>query len=154
MDEEQARAALAEVGRRRGEVTTIAAREGAPVWFVVVAVVVLVALALVSDLRMQVPGWNGWFTRWAVPALGLVVLVVCWLAVYRRLTVTAHSSVTGRQMAVLAVGAVAFYVVAMAIGIPMRYYRVPFDQTVSTVVAALVVLAGWAVWRLVMARRG
>ncbi|TCK22518.1 hypothetical protein [Pseudonocardia endophytica] len=153
MDEEQARAALTEVERRRGEVTRIAARESSPLWFAVVAAAVVLALALVSDLRTQVPGWNGWFTKWGVPLLGLVVIAVCGWIVYRRAAVTAHRSATGRQMAEAAVALVAYYVAAMAVGIPMRSYDVPFDQTVSTVGSGVLVLAGWLVWRRVVARR-
>jgi len=154
MDEKQARAALDEVDRRRGEATRIAAREGAPAWFVVACGVVLLALALVSDLRAQLPGWDGWFARWGVPALGIAVIGVCALVVHRRATVTAHRSASGRQMAEAAVGLVAFYVVAMAIGIPMRDFRIPFDQTVSAAGALIVVLAGWGLWRYLVARRG
>lgn len=146
-DEQQARAALAEVDRRRDEVARMSVREVAPPWFLAVAAAVLVATALVSDLRTQIPDWNGWFTRWAVPVLGLLVMAVCLLVVHRRATVTAHRSVTRRRTTTLGVGVIACYVVAMVIGIPMRLHRIPFDQTVSTVGAAVLVVAGWLVYR-------
>jgi cation transport ATPase len=154
MDEDQARAALTEVDRRRDEVVRLAGRESAPRWFALVAAVVILALAVVTDVRLQVPEWNGWFTRWVVPLIGLAVIGICGWVVYRRATVTAHSSATGRQMAEIAVALVAYYLLAMAIGMPMRYYDVPFDQTVSTLGAGVLVLVGWLVWRRVVARRG
>lgn len=146
MDGDEARAALAEVSRRRGQGVRIALRSGMPRWYFVLAALILLGQMLVTDLRTLDPAPDGWFLRWGMPLLVIAVLAVAGWIAHRRAPVTAHRSTLGEQLSVVAVGFVVFYGLAMGIGIPMRYFGIPFDQTVSGTGALLLMLFGGFMW--------
>lgn len=154
MNGDEARAALAEVSRRRGQGTRIALWSGTPRWFFVLAAVLLFGQMLATDLRALDPAPAGWFPRWGMPLLVLAVLAVAGWVAHRRAPVTAHRSTLGEQLSVLAVGFLVFYGLMMAIGIPMRYSDVPFDQTVSGAGAMLLMVLVGFVWSRRRDRRG
>ncbi|ALE75216.1 hypothetical protein AD006_03260 [Pseudonocardia sp. EC080610-09] len=154
MDGDEARAALTEVSRRRGQGTRIALWSGTPRWFFVLAAVVLFGQMLVTDLRALDPAPAGWFLRWGVPLSVLVVLAVAGWVAHRRARATAHRSTLGEQLSIVAVCFVVFYGLLMGIGIPMRFFDVPFDQTVSGTGAMLLMVLGGFLWSRRRDRRG
>ena len=146
MDENEARAALSEVNRRRGHATWLALWAGTPRWSVLAAVAILLAHTLTSDLRALDPAPDGWFLRWGTWLLTLALLTAVGWVAHRRSPVTAHRSTFGERMAVCAVLLVVLYVLLMVIGVPMRYAGIPFDQTVSVAGALVLLFLGVRLW--------
>ena len=151
-DRQNARDALAEVRGRQEQVSAMVWRRGVPAWLVGAVAAVYLILSVVQDVRTQVPEWNGPFLRWVVPALGLLTVVAVMLTAHRRIGLRPHGP-AGRAYTVLGVLAIAFVVLAIAIGIPLRANDVGWDQTLSAVPAMAVVLVVGAIWRAVDIRR-
>lgn len=152
-DAGRAREELAEVDRRRAQLARVAVRRGLPWWYVGSLLGVFLALAVQLDLRTQVMDWDGWFARWGVPGIGIVVVIALSLVARRRSGVQARNDLArgpGSAMAALCVG---YLVLSIGIGIPLRSFDVPWDQTVSGIVAGVLVLIGWSLWRAREARR-
>lgn len=152
MDRQHAREALAEVRGRQEQVSAIVWRQGMPAWLVGALATLYLVSSVAQDVRTQVPGWNGPFLKWVVPALGLLAVVAVLLVVHRRLGLRPHGP-AGRAYTVLGVLSVAYLVLAIAIGTVLRANDVPWDQTLSAVTAMAVVLVLGAVWRAVDIRR-
>ncbi len=152
MDRQRAREALAEVRGRQEQVSAIVWRQGVPAWLVGALAATYLVSSLAQDVRTQVPGWNGPFLEWVVPALGLLAIVAALLVVHRRIGLRPHGP-AGRAYTVLGVLAVAYLVLAIAIGTVLRANDVPWDHTLSSVTAMVVVLVLGAVWRAVDIRR-
>lgn len=152
MDRQQAREALAEVRGRQEQVSSIVWRQGVPAWLVGAVAALYLVSSVAHDVRTQVPEWNGPFLKWVVPALGLLAVVAVLLVVRRRLGLRPHGP-AGRAYTVLGVLALAYLVLAIAIGTVLRANDVAWDQTLSGVAAMAVVVVVGAAWRAVEIRR-
>lgn len=127
-------------------------RQGVPAWLVGAVAALYSVSSVAHDVRTQVPGWNGPLLKWVVPALGLLAVVAVLLVAHRRIGLRPYGP-AGRAYTVLGVLAVAYLVLAIAIGTVLRANDVPWDQTLSAVPAMALVLALGAVWRAVDIRR-
>ncbi|OZM70387.1 hypothetical protein CFN78_26075 [Amycolatopsis antarctica] len=153
IDRQQASEALAEVSGRQNQVSAMVWRRGVPAWLVGVLAAILLLLAVASDVRSQIPSWNGPFLKWGVPVLGVLTMLTLVLVVmHRRLGLRPHGP-AGRAYLALSWLPAAYFVLAIAIGIPLRANDVSWDQTLSGVPAMAIVLAVGAVWRTVGIRR-
>lgn len=151
-DGQQARDALAEVRGRQDQVSEIVWRDGVPAWLVGSVAALYLVSSVAQDIRTQVPEWNGPLLKWVVPALGLLAIVAVLVAVHRRLGLRPHGP-AGRAYTVLGVLAVAFLVLAIGIGTALRANDVPWDQTLSTGAALVIVVVGGTLWRATDVRR-
>lgn len=149
---QQARAALAEVHGRQEQVSALVWRQGAPAWLVGAVAALYLVNSVAQDIRTEVPEWNGPFLKWVVPVLGLLGIVAVLAVAHRRLGLRPRGP-AGRAYTVLGVLAIAYLVLAIAIGTVLRANDVPWDQTLSAVTAMAVVLVLGAVWRAVDIRR-
>lgn len=152
-DAGRAREELAEVDRRRAQMARVAVRRGLPWWYVGSFLGVFLALAVQLDVRAQVLDWDGWFARWGVPGIGIVVVIALSVLAQRRAGVQARNDLARGPGSAMAVLCVSYLVLSIGIGIPLRSYDVPWDQTLSSAAASVLVLTGWSLWRARETRR-
>jgi peptidoglycan/LPS O-acetylase OafA/YrhL len=146
-DPERAREALDEVSYRRRQVSTLVHRRALPWWYAAGLSVLLLAQAVVLDLRMLHPERVGPPLQYGISAVVAVVIVGLGILVHRSVGLRPRSWAARAANVRLLTLAGVYLAVTIAVGTVLRALDVPWDQTVGACCGLVVV------WILGLRRR-